>query len=101
MTKYKKGNDYAPADEARKELTMVLMYLLRFTQPRSMAGQENFYAWKGYDFDILKALDGQNLICLGAHPSRTKSIYLTASGMDYGKRLMEKYGIQDWENTRE
>lgn len=89
------------AEEAMKELTMVLMYLSRFAQPRSKAGQEDFHAWKGYDFDVLKALDEADFICLGTHPSRTKSVYLTASGLKYGKKLLEKYGIQDWGNTAE
>ena len=86
-----------PAEEAMKELTMVLMYLSRFTQPRSKTEQEEFYAWKGYDFDVLKELDEVELIYLGTHPSRTKSVCLTDSGLDYAKKLMEKYGIQDWE----
>ncbi len=88
-------------EEAMKELTMVLMYLSRFTQPRSKTEQEEFHAWKGYDYDVLKALDGADLIYLGAHPSRTKAVYLTASGLDYSKRLLEKYGIKDWGNTTE
>lgn len=88
-------------EEAMKELTMVLMYLSRFTQPRSKAEQKEFHAWKGYDYDVLKVLDEEELIYLGAHPSRAKAVYLTASGLDYSKRLMEKYGIQDWENTAE
>lgn len=53
------------------------------------------------DFDVLKALDEADFICLGTHPSRTKSVYLTASGLEYGKKLMEKYGIQDRGNTAE
>lgn len=33
---------------------------------------------------------------MGSHPSRTKSVYITDTGIDYAKKLMKKYGIEDW-----
>lgn len=86
-----------PANEAMKELTMLLMYLSRFTQSRGRAECGDYFAWKGFDFDVIKELDSEDLIRQGAHPSRTKSVCLTDSGLDYAKKLMEKYGIQDRE----
>ena len=86
-----------PANQAMKELTMVLMYLSRFTKSRQRCDSNDFFAWKGYDFDIIGELDNEDLIRQSSHPSHAKSVYLTESGMDYARKLMEKYGIQDWE----
>lgn len=51
------------ADQAMKELTMVLLYLSRFTEQDRFSDSKDFYAWKGYDFDILNELDEENCIC--------------------------------------
>ena len=58
---------------------------------------KDFYAWKGYDFDILNSLDDKDYIRQGERPSRRKSVYLTETGIDYAKELLEKYGIKDWD----
>ena len=84
------------AKEAIKELTMLLMYLSRFSERDRFSDSKDFYAWKGYDFDILNGLDDEDYIRQGSHPSRSKSVYLTEAGIDYAKTLMEKYGIEDW-----
>ncbi len=84
------------AKEAMKELTMLLMYLSRFSEKDRFSDGKDFYAWKGYDFDVINGLDDADYIRQGSHPSRSKSVYLTDSGIDYAKKLMEKYGIEDW-----
>lgn len=38
------------AEEAMKELTLMLLYLSRFTQGEKFHEATDFYAWKGYDF---------------------------------------------------
>ena len=43
-------------DEAMRELTMMLIYLSRFAQEEKFNEATDFYAWKGYDFDILNEL---------------------------------------------
>ena len=88
--------DKIKADEAMKELTMMLMYLSRFSEKDRFFNGEDFYAWKGYNFDILNGLDDEDYIRQGSHPSRTKSVYISETGIDYAKKLMEKYGIEDW-----
>lgn len=88
--------DKTKAGEAMKELTMLLMYLSRFSEKDRFSNGEDFYAWKGYDFDIINGLDDEDFIRRGKHPSRSKSVYLTDTGIDYAKKLMEKYGIEDW-----
>ena len=75
------------AEEAMRELTLMLLYLSRFTQREKFHEATDFYAWKGYDFDILNELDDADYIRQGNHPSRSKSVYITESGMEQAKEL--------------
>lgn len=84
------------AEDAMKELTMVLIYLSRFSERNRFNDAKDYYAWKGYNFDILNKLDENDFIRQGNHPSRTKSVYITDSGIDYAKEMLAKYGIEDW-----
>ena len=84
------------AKETMKELTLMLLYFSRFTQRERFGKATDFYAWKGYDFDILNELDDKDYIRQGSHPSRSKSVYITESGMELAKKLLSKYGISDW-----
>ena len=84
------------AEEAMRELTMMLMYLSRFTEGEKFTEAKDFYAWKGYDFDILNELDNDDYIRQGKHPSRSKSVYITDTGIEKARELMNKYGIDDW-----
>ena len=79
-----------------RELTLMLLYLQLLHRERSFTKQTDFYAWKGYDFDILNELDDADYIRQGNHPSRSKSVYITESGMEQAKELLSKYGISDW-----
>lgn len=88
--------DKTEARQAMEELTMVLMYLSRFAEGEKFSEAKDFYAWKGYDFDIINKLWDEDYIRQGSHPSRTKKVYLTESGKEYAKELMEKYGVSDW-----
>ena len=88
--------DKTNAEDAMKELTMLLMYLSRFSEKDRFSDGKDFYAWKGYDFDVINSLDEEDYIRQGSHPSRTKSVYITETGIDYAKKLMKKYGIEDW-----
>ncbi len=84
------------ANEAIRELTMMLIYLSRFTERNSFHNSEDYFAWKGFDFDILDELDEADYIRQGSRPSRSKSVYITDSGIAKAKELLEKYGIDDW-----
>lgn len=86
-------------NDAMRELTMILMYLSRFKEVGRFALPENddYFAWKGYDFGIINELDDKDYIRQGKHPSRSKSVYLTEKGKDFAKELMKKYHINDWE----
>ena len=89
--------DQITADRAQKELTMILLYLSRFTSNDRLVKSDDVYSWKGYDFDVLNSLDDEDYIRQGERPSRRKSVYLTETGIDYAKELLEKYGIKDWD----
>ena len=77
------------AEEAMRELTLMLLYLSHFTQREKFHEATDFYAWKGYDFDILNELDDADYIRQGNHPSRSKSVYITESGMEQAKELFD------------
>ena len=85
------------ANAAMKELTVMLMYLSRFSERDRFSDNKDYYAWKGYDFDVLNSLDDDDFIRQGSHPSRSKSVYITDSGIAFAKKLLDKYGIDDWE----
>ena len=88
--------DKIDANTAMEELTMMLLYLSHFTEKNRFANAEDYYAWKGYDFDVLNKLDEEDLIRQGSHPARSKSVHITEDGIKRAKELMEKYGILDW-----
>ena len=54
------------ANQAMEELTMILMYLSRFEEAGFESDEKFYYAWKGYDFDIINKLDDNNLINQGS-----------------------------------
>ncbi|GLC82340.1 DUF6429 family protein [Lacrimispora brassicae] len=80
--------------EAVKELTLALMYLTRFSSQDRFSASEN-NAWKGYPFKVLDELGEQGMINQGSH--RSKSVHIYDKGIEQAKRLLEKYGIEDWE----
>ena len=80
--------------DAMKELTLLLMYLSRFTDGENFSEAKDFYAWKGYDFGVINKLDEEELIHQGRY--RSKSVYLTEKGKEEAKKLLEKYNISDW-----
>ena len=45
---------------------------------------------------MLNRLDEEDYIRQGSRPSRSKSVYLTETGKEYARSLLEKYGIEDW-----
>jgi len=80
-------------EEAVKELTLLLMYLNRFSID-AMPGSEPNRAWKNYSFGVVNKLDEENYITQGK--SSTKSVYLTEKGFELARELLEKYGVKDW-----
>ena len=91
--------DKTNSEEAMRDLTMILMYLSRFKEIGRFArgGNDDWFSWKGYDFDVINKLDDEDYIRQGSRPSRSKSVYLTDKGIQFAKDLMKKYNIDDWE----
>ncbi len=89
--------DLINAKDAMKELTMALIYLSRFCENNRFSDEKEYYAWKGYNFDILNELDKNDFIRQGNRPSKTKSVYITSDGIYFAKEILAKYGIKDWE----
>lgn len=85
--------DKTNPDKAIKELTMLLMYLTRFSEGNRF-GSSLDMAWKGYDFDIINELDEEDYIRQGSHKS--KSVVITEEGMKLSQKLLDKYNISDW-----
>lgn len=92
--------DKIEPNQAIKELTMMLMYLSRFTEKDRFSDGKDNYAWKGYDFSVLNDLTDEDYIRQGSHPSRSKSVYITKTGEQLAKELMGKYHIADWESDK-
>lgn len=88
------------AEKAMQELTMMLIYLSRFTQGDRFTDAKDFYSWKGYNFDILNKLSDFDYIRQGDRPSHSKSVYITDSGIEKAKELLNKYGIEDWKQEQ-
>ena len=57
------------AHDAMRELTVMLIYLSRFSQGEKFDEATDFYAWKGYNFDILNELSDADYIRQGNHPA--------------------------------
>ena len=87
-------NEKTETRKAIKELTLLLMYLNRFTNEKDFKTAKNFYAWKGYNFDIINELDDEDIIHQRKY--RNKSVYITEKGIEEAKKLLEKYKIKDY-----
>jgi len=81
--------------EAVEDLTMMLLYLTKFSEKDRFSEAENL-SWKGYPFKILNKLGDEGLIEQGKHPSRSKSVWIRPEGVEYARKLLEKYEIEDW-----
>ena len=80
--------------KAIMELTLLLMYLNRFTEEKEFKSAKDFFAWKGYNFAIINELDDADFIHQGKY--RSKSVYITEKGIEEAKKLLEKYKIKDY-----
>lgn len=87
-------NEKTETKKAIKELTLLLMYLNRFTDEKNFKTAKDFYAWKGYNFDIINELDDEDFIHQGKY--RNKSVHITEKGIEEAKKLLEKYKIKDY-----
>ncbi|MGN1311467.1 MAG: DUF6429 family protein [Bacilli bacterium] len=89
-------------EEKIKELTLLLLYLNSWNEDGySRDENDNIIetkikrSFKGYDFDILNALENENLLNGGY---KSKTVYLTKSGEDKALELYKKYFGVDYED---
>lgn len=73
-----------------KELTLLLLYLTSWKEEDLPEGMSR--SWKGYPFDILDELNDEDFI---RGSKRSKSVYLTETGIKKAKDLAKKYHIND------
>ena len=87
-----------PASEASRELTLALMFLMRWRTKRKRGEEEPWSAWANYDREVLDELCDKDYIRGGR---RMRHIILSKSGMAEARRIIEKYGIADWESLKD
>ncbi|MCI9439370.1 MAG: transposase [Lachnospiraceae bacterium] len=83
--------------QAMEELTLMLLYLSKFSETDRFFDKKDYYAWKGYAFKILNEFEEKDYIRQGSHPSRSKSVYITPDGLEHARNLLERYHITDRE----
>ncbi|MBW8351737.1 transposase [Bacillus sp. IITD106] len=73
-------------EEKIKELTLLLLYLTSWKEADVFGEMRR--SWKGYPFEVLNELTDEDLI---RGSIKSKSVYLTETGIKEAKELMEKY----------
>lgn len=73
-------------EEKIKELTLLLLYLTSWKENDLPADMRR--SWKGYPFEVLNELTDEDYI---RGSIKSKSVYLTESGIKEAKELMKKY----------
>lgn len=77
--------------QAIEELSLMLIYLTRFQDNNEYCRYlEN--SWKGYDFDVLDALENKELLF---QPKKSKCVYLSEEGKETARKLLAEYNIAD------
>ncbi len=77
-------------EQAVEELTLMLMYLNRFSDDNEYARYREI-SWKGYDFDTLNQLDEKDLV----YSPKGKVAYFTEEGRTKAQQLLLEYGLAD------
>ena len=57
---------------------------------------KSYMKFTQFHMDILNELDDADYIRQGNRPSRSKSVYITESGVERARELLAKYSIDDW-----
>lgn len=78
--------DFFDMEEKIKELTLLLLYLTSWKE-NDFPGEMR-RSWKGYSFGVLNDLTDEDLIRGGI---RSKSVYLTETGVKEAEALLGKY----------
>lgn len=82
-------------EQAVEELSLMLMYLTR-TQDNNEFCRYRELSWKGYDFEMLDKLSGEELIFQPrSRRGYDKYLYLTEQGRQRAQELLAEYGLCD------
>ena len=74
-----------------KNLSMLLLYLTGWEEDsRRTPGEQVFKSWKGYRFEILDALEEENLI---RQLGQRNPVILTDEGLKKGESLKKEFGL--------
>jgi hypothetical protein len=78
-------------DDKIKDLHLLLMYLTGWEdEKRNSAGEKIFRAWRGYNFEILNALEEQKLIRQYRN-ANSRSLIVTEEGKQKAEGLKQRY----------
>jgi hypothetical protein len=77
-------------EEKIKELTLLLLYLTSWKED-NLPGEMR-RSWKGYPFEVINELTDEDFI---RGSIKSKSVYLTGTGIKEAKALVEKYQINE------
>lgn len=78
--------------EILKDLTLLLVWLTRFSENRGIDGEPVWRAWRGYDFDVLRELLKEDKI---SYSYTSKSILLKDKGIKVAEKLIKKYNLEN------
>lgn len=84
-------------EQAVEELSLMLLYLTRFSENSEYGKSFLEPSWKGYDFDIMDKLEAKDFLF---QPNRSKLCYLSEVGKERARDLLKEYGMEDkdlWE----
>ena len=79
-------------EEAIEDLTLALMYLTRFNNREESHYHE--LSWKGYDHEILKKLDEEDMI---RTPSKAQYAYILPDGRRRAMEVIKELGIANFD----
>jgi len=85
------------AHDAVRELTLALMFLTRSRTKRKKGFEEPWEAWTDYEHDVVDELHEKDYI---RGNRRMRFAIITKGGMAEARRIISKYGIEDWETLK-
>lgn len=89
--------DKTDAAQAMEEITLVLLFLSRIGDHANFNFAKEFYAWRGFDFNVIDQLERDGYLDQGSYRSKTRIMHITKEGLEQAEHLLEKYGIKDFD----